>query len=136
MQLDLPVTQIMSSTLTTVAPDTAISELEPLFEQNRIHHLLVQTPNKQLVGIISKEDYAWQAGLSSELKVPVASDLMSPVPIQVTRDTTIDAVLAILLENRIRCLPIVNSEGGVVGVVTPYDFLKWIWRLAREEEPK
>src|SRR5690348_13931196 len=56
MNFTSPVSSLMSSKLVTVAPGDPISMVKSIFDQQRIHHILV-VRHKTLLGIISKSDY-------------------------------------------------------------------------------
>jgi len=51
----MPISDIMTTTLITVGPAQVVGELQPLFIEHRIHHLLVVNEG-ELLGIVSDRD--------------------------------------------------------------------------------
>lgn len=52
-----------------------------------------------------------------------AREIMSPDPITVGLDTPVKEVAQIMLDKRIRCLPVVDETGAVLGVVDEEDLV-------------
>jgi len=55
--------------------------------------------------------------------VKSAREIMSPDPITVGLDTPVKEVAQIMLDKRIRCLPVVDETGAVLGVVDEEDLV-------------
>jgi len=55
-----------------------------------------------------------------------AKDVMTVAVISVTPNTPIDEAMAILIENKISGLPIVDDDGHLVGILTEADRLKML----------
>lgn len=53
----------------------------------------------------------------------------SPV-VTTTPDTSVAEVARVFVESRIGCLPVVDEDDKLVGIVTQTDLLKWIGQLA------
>lgn len=52
------------------------------------------------------------------------SDIMSRQPITVRRITPLHEAWALFRQHRIKALPVVDVSGGIVGIVTPADFMR------------
>ena len=52
-----------------------------------------------------------------------AREIMSPDPITVGLDTPVKEIAQIMLDKRIRCLPVVDETGAVLGVVDEEDLV-------------
>lgn len=52
-----------------------------------------------------------------------AREIMSPDPMTVGPETPVKEIAQIMLDNRIRCLPVVDEEGKVLGVVDEEDLV-------------
>lgn len=50
-------------------------------------------------------------------------DVMTPKPITVTQDVSVSEVHALMHERRIRHVPVVDGNGGLVGIVSQRDLL-------------
>lgn len=51
-----------------------------------------------------------------------ARDIMSSPAITVTPETTVERAARLMLERHISCLPVVDNEGRLVGIITHSDF--------------
>lgn len=127
------VTTIMSRDVVTVPPDTYLLELRNLLGQHGIHHVLV-VDDGTLVGVISDRDvlkalspflgsYTEQHRDVKTLGVR-ADEIMSHAPITIHDDASVGKAAALLLANNISCLPVLDAEGTVVGILTSRDILK------------
>lgn len=130
----MQIQQIMTVDVHTVTPDIRLRELRRIFSEVKYHHLLVMDEGR-LQGVISDRDVlrmssptldGEQLTLEDEkLLERQAAEFMSVGLITARPDTLIDAGAILLLENNISCLPVVNDEQGVVGIVTWKDMLKY-----------
>ncbi|RJP35275.1 MAG: CBS domain-containing protein [Actinobacteria bacterium] len=57
------------------------------------------------------------------MKVKSAREIMSQDPMTVRPETPVKDIAQIMLDRRIRCLPVVNEEGEVLGVVDEEDLV-------------
>ena len=125
---------IMTRQPVTVASDATLMEVRGYFSSRGIHHLLV-VEEERLVGIISDrdmlqalspfldthaEDYRDVGTLTRE-----AREIMSRDPVTIQPDATVDEAATLLLEYEISCLPVVSESGGVEGILTSKDILKY-----------
>ena len=51
-----------------------------------------------------------------------AKDIMTQPAITVREETTLEQVARTMLEHRIGCLPVIDANGSIVGIVTESDF--------------
>jgi CBS domain-containing protein len=87
---------------------------------------LVVLSEQQLVGIVSERDYARKVILQGRSsKITLVRDIMTPCPITVTLDHTVDHCLRIMTEKRVRHLPVVE-QGELRGIVSSGDLIKAI----------
>ena len=104
-------------------PDTSVLDALGLMAENDVGAILV-TEGSRLVGIFTERDYARKVvlhGLSSrDSKI---SDLMTSNVLTVSPTQTLDSLMQMMTENRIRHLPVVD-HGALVGIVTIGDAVK------------
>jgi CBS domain-containing membrane protein len=106
--------------------------------RGRIRHLPV-TRGGRLVGLITHRDLlAASFSIFAEVKADEQRRVFATVPVAeaMHRDVvTVSPALGvsqaarILLENKYGCLPVVDEEGKLLGIVTEADFLRLTVRL-------
>jgi CBS domain-containing protein len=97
-----------------------------MMAEKRVGALLV-VDEGHLVGVISERDYARKVILKGRSsKDTFIREIMTPSPITIACDTSVEEAMRIMTENRIRHLPVVNSEGHVAGVLSLGDLVNWI----------
>jgi CBS domain-containing protein len=80
-----------------------------------------------LVGVISERDYARKVILKGRAsKDTFVREIMTPSPITIHCDTTVDEAMRTMTDNRIRHLPVLNSRGQIAGVLSLGDLVNWI----------
>jgi CBS domain-containing protein len=104
---------------------TVYSAIE-LMADKRVGALLV-IDGDELVGIISERDYARKIILQGKSSSDTfVREIMTPSPISIRCETTVDEAMRMMVDNRIRHLPVINSDGRVAGVLSIGDLVKWI----------
>ncbi|MCC6765691.1 MAG: universal stress protein [Deltaproteobacteria bacterium] len=118
--------ELMRAVPITIAPDATLEEARGKMAQHRIRHLPVVEDGK-LVGMLSNVDLGPHVGHLARTKVNAA---MTSDP--TTVGTGVDAATAarLMLERRVRALPVVDGE-RVVGVISASDILEEYARAAR-----
>lgn len=130
----MEIKEIMTVAVHSVTPDSTLRELRNIFAEVKYHHLLV-VDGDNLVGVISDRDVLRMSSPTLDrvslndqdeamLNCP-ARDFMSTNMIKARPDTFIDAAAIMLLEKNISCLPVVNNDQSVAGIVTWKDMLKY-----------
>ncbi len=110
-------------TVFTIAPDAPVYDAIVLMAQKGIGALLV-TEGERIAGIFSERDYARKIilmGRSSQ-ETPVR-DIMTAKVLCVRPDQTSEECMAIMTENRVRHLPVLDGE-RLVGLLSIGDLVK------------
>ncbi|HJV72604.1 MAG TPA: CBS domain-containing protein [Noviherbaspirillum sp.] len=110
-------------TVYTITPDARVWDALRLMAEKSIGALVV-TEGPRIVGIISERDYARKVvlqGRSSENTV--VRDIMSSPVMYVRPDHTNEDCMALMTENRLRHLPIMD-KGELVGLISIGDLVK------------
>ena len=144
----LTVKEIMTTDLITVTPQTDIIKAARLLLENRINGVPVVDEAEQLQGILCQSDL-----IAQQKKMPVptlftfldgfiqltsvkqieqqtrkmvaltVADAMTPNPVTVQPDSTIETVAALMVDNNFHTLPVVE-HGRLVGVIGKEDVLR------------
>jgi CBS domain-containing protein len=105
-------------------PSTAsvYSAIEMMADKN-VGALLV-IDDKHLVGIISERDYTRKVILRERSsRDTFVREIMTPSPITINRDTSVAEGMRIMRDHHIRHVPVIDSAGHVVGVLSLRDLL-------------
>ncbi len=112
--------QAINKNPSIVTPETLLVEAIALMSQQRSSYVLV-VEDRQLRGIFTERDLvkitARQMSLVGITIASVMSSRLITLPLAKVND--IFTVLSCLREHRIRHLPIVDDDGGLIGMVTP-----------------
>lgn len=126
---------VMTKNIVTVEMDDPLSEVHTIFESTNFHHLLVVENNK-LVGIVSDRDLlkslSPNVGTLAETKKDALTlnkrvhQIMSRMPLTAEVNESIYKVIDIFNNNKISCVPIIDSSHKPVGIISWRDILKLI----------
>jgi len=146
----LTVQEIMSRPVVTVSMDATLSEVQRIFERERFHHVVV-VDGGCAVGVISDRDLLKRLSpfVGSELNERrqdentlnlKAHQIMSRHPITVSPEDEVRRAVDMILEHRIRSLPVVDERDRPVGIVSWKDILRWgssqsVWGSQDESDP-
>lgn len=128
------IADIMTDNVHKVSPSNTLEDLKTIFDSVGYRHLLVEEDRK-LVGVVSDRDVmkrtspflgtekeAQQDRQQQKLKV---TEIMSKKMITVNPDTIIEFASILLIENNISCLPVVNNDFGIEGIISWKDLLQF-----------
>ena len=109
----------------TISPDASVYDAIKEMADRGVGALLV-TEGDKLVGIVSERDYARKVILKgrSSRETPVR-EIMTEDVIYIRPEETIEQAMAVMVEHRIRHLPVLDGE-RIVGVVSIGDVVKSI----------
>jgi len=108
----------------SVAPaDTVLRALETMAQHN-VGAVLVLDGDR-LEGILTERDYARKVKLEAlgSNETPV-SQIMTTVVHTVAPEASVAACMQLMTDERVRHLPVVDDDGGLVGVVSIGDIVK------------
>lgn len=130
----MSVASIMTRKVVTVEMDDTLLTIRMIFQHVKIHHLVV-VENHKLVGIISDRDFLKAASPFVGKRIETTRDIdtlkkrahqiMTRNPVTVYAETSIENAADLLLKKNISCLPVISSQGDVVGIVTWKDILQF-----------
>ncbi|MCB1915331.1 MAG: CBS domain-containing protein [Rhodocyclaceae bacterium] len=107
----------------SVAPNATVLEALQCMQANDIGGVLV-TEGEHLRGIFTERDYARKVTLQGKASKDVkVSEVMTANVLTISPSQTIDDVMAMMTENRVRHLPVVE-KGTMLGVITIGDAVK------------
>jgi CBS domain-containing protein/RNA polymerase-binding transcription factor DksA len=137
----------MTSDPVTVREDGSALEAFDLMVDRGVRHLPVVEDGGSLIGILSIDDLRAALPVDVSLKRALGpierdrmlgyrvADAMTWVPQTVQPDTALEEAAARLCEGRIGCLPVVDGEGRLLGILSETDVLRALVTMARGETP-
>jgi CBS domain-containing protein len=145
--------QIMTRKVISVGTAASIVEAANIMLENHVSGLPVIDETGRLVGIVSQGDFLRRAEIGTQRKRgrwlkfllgagKVASDfvheqgrkvgeVMTPDPVTVTEDATLEDIVELMERNNVKRLPVVRGD-KLVGIVTRSNLLQAVAELARD----
>jgi len=142
----IPVSLVMTRDVITVKRDMSLKDLARLLTEKGISGVPVVDDLNRVIGIVTEADIIFQTGQKrsrglreflreligephpkdtrgplSELRV---EDIMSTPVITATPDMDIRDVAIILAEKRIKRMPVVDSDGRLIGIISRQDIVR------------
>ena len=114
----MKVKEIMKAPVYTVGVDTPVADVAQVLVDRRISAVPVLDASGAVIGLVSEHDLISREGRT-------AADVMSPGIISVTEDTNVDDVRHLLVDRRIRRVPVL-AGGKLVGIVSRADIVALI----------
>ncbi len=135
VQIELPVSSIMTTNLITLDVKESLEKAEHLFKKYKIRHIPV-IENDKIIGMISLNDilrisfadgaYREEENISSSIyEMFTIRQLMIGNLETVSTDTTIKEVAELLVKREFHSLPVVEN-GRLKGMVTTTDLIKYL----------
>lgn len=133
MDKNTPITSVMTKKVIVAELNSKFTDIQKLFLEYQIYHLPVVYDNK-LLGIISiKDALKTYAERVSSLEAGDAADVNSKFSIEsimthnpktISSDATLGKAVEVLANASFRSLPVVDSEGKIVGILSNKDLVK------------
>lgn len=129
------VEDLMTTAVVTVFEDDALDAANVEMQLGKLRHLPVVSREhpEQLVGLVTHRDVLRVAGRAFAERSESRDRLLRQIPIgeimrrrveTVRPDETAVTAARRLLDRKIGCLPVVDEEGALVGIVTEADFVR------------
>jgi CBS domain-containing protein len=143
------VADVMTRDPIVVSPQTPIKEAIQLLVEKRISGLPVVDNTGKLVGVISETDLMWQeTGVSPPAHIMIldsviylenpakyerelhkalgqtVGEVMTPEAVTITPEKPLREAAAIMHDRSVRRLPVLDSTGAVIGILTRGDIVR------------
>ena len=145
--------QIMTRPVISVTPETPIVEAANTMLQRHVSGLPVVDGSGKLVGIISEGDFIRRSEIGTQrkrgrwLKLILGpgkeatdfvhehggkvGEIMTPEPLTITEDTTLEEIVQLMEQHNIKRLPVTRGD-TLVGIVSRSNLLQAVASLARQ----
>lgn len=127
------VRDFMTRDVITAEKDAKISEVLDLMRFHHIHRVPVVDQNGKLAGLITEGMIAGQENSATSLSIYELNYLLSKTEVRtvmvrhvfsIGENDLMETAAASMLQHDIGCLPVVNEEGKVTGILTQNDIFK------------
>jgi acetoin utilization protein AcuB len=117
-----------------ISPSMPVTEAEKIMSENMIRHLPVIGDGKRLRGLITRQLLSLKPADMSSLNVWEITRFLSNLMVEdlmlkaqdvvtIAPDRTIERAAKILAERKIGCLPVVEDDNVVIGILSETDLL-------------
>ena len=147
----IEVREIMTRDVIVISPEETMDQAAELFELHDLHHIPVVGDGK-VIGMLSTTDLhkvmhhftLFKVRNSdvvnqSVLRSLLAKEVMTSPVATIKTTCSLTTVAAIFRENLFHALPVVESNGDLAGIVTPFDLMNYAYgpdELALSETPR
>jgi CBS domain-containing protein len=130
----------MTPIVKTVSRSLTLRELEDLFEQDDFNAYPVEE-DSQIVGLVSKFDFLASFVFTTARMTPryddlmkrTVADIMTPDFIYARGETRLTRVLQLMVEHRIRSIPVIGGDQRLVGMISREDAMRALRRSTRKD---
>jgi len=144
-----PCREVMTSNVLCVTSEVALGQVITLLLERGISGAPVVDQNGLPIGIVSKTDLLRDqddlgdlseverppvsarvpiesSGYHLEAETRTVADVMMPVAFVLPEDAPLSHAVALMSAENVHRIPLVGSDGRVVGILTPMDVLRWM----------
>lgn len=128
--------ELMTRDVVTLKETQNLAKAEELLRLHRIRHLPVLRQGK-LVGLVTHRDLLRAAAVhaSDPAAQPLwAADIMTRDVETVRADTPLKDAVVMMLRHKYGCLPVVDASGGLLGILTEADLVRYAQYLIDERD--
>lgn len=134
----------MSVDVVTVVGETPVMKTASILKKHKIRRLPVVDSAGKLIGIVTDFDIK-EATPSTATSLDIyelhyllskvkTSEVMTPDPVCVKPDETVELAAALMLENKISGLPVIENGDHVAGIITESDIFRALIKISRVNE--
>ena len=142
----LQVADLMTSDVVTASPEDSVARVRNLMYEHWVRHIPVVDGEKRLIGLVTYRDLLRRHLIEqSDRPVWVEQEELERIETDTVTQHIVDHVkpgtdLAeagrLLLENRKGCLPVVDEDGRLVGMLSEADFVRYLVAESVDTKPR
>ncbi|MER7559458.1 CBS domain-containing protein [Nocardioides sp. NPDC126508] len=108
----------------TIASTATVRELLGVLAEHGIGACVVSSDGSEVAGIVSERDVVRRLHENDALLAAEVSTIMTAEVETCAPEATIDEIMGIMTQRRIRHMPVVSADGALVGIVSIGDLVK------------
>ena len=118
------VADVMIAKVVTLSTHHGFDDAVRLMKDRHFRHCIVVDMQGKLCGVISDRDILRAMARNGQSRSKSLDQIMTRNPVTVKRHTTILDAVSKIISKKINCLPVVEDDDTVCGIVTSTDLLK------------
>ena len=119
----LCVADVMTNDVVSLSPRHNFADAVNLIANRHFHHFVV-VEDERIVGVVSDRDILRGLARTDNWQRKEVGQFMTVEPTTVKPTTDLTTAISKMLAKRINCLPVVDPDGKVCGILTSTDLLK------------
>lgn len=125
--------EVMTPAPTCCQPEHTTVDAAELMQREDVGLLPVVSPDStKLIGVLTDRDIVLKVvAAGRDPRATAVSEVMTAEPVSCLPQETVDAVMELMASRQVRRVPIVDTDGAIVGIVSQADIAT---RLASPQE--
>lgn len=107
-----------------IPPESTVAHLVKMLSKHHVGALLVLDEAQAVVGIVSERDIVRALSEDPTITSVLVEQIMTKGVVTVTPDTDVADLMRLMTERRIRHVPVVDTDGHLLGLVSIGDAVK------------
>jgi len=136
---EIMVEEFMTQKLFTVQKNDIIELVSEMMDWKKIRYVVVEDDKGKLVGLVTSRTVlrAYMKTQHQNIVLPkTVEDIMIKKPLTIGISAKLTDAMNLMTEHQIGCLPVVDSENHIIGIVTEENFLEISRRLVNRASNK
>ena len=131
---NLSISEFMTRDVITITENGSVGEACKLMYKENIGSLIIIKKDIVIpVGIVTERDITKMVGLSNKFFVDMpVSGIMSQPLVTINPTTSVGDAVYLMEQKNIRRLPVINTQGLIVGIITAKDIFKPLMKIFKQ----
>lgn len=112
------------SQVVIIAPEASVQDLVALLKQHNLGAVIVSTDGEAIAGIVSERDVVRRLADDPGVLSATVGEVMTDVVKACRPEDSVESLMNIMTDLRIRHLPVLDAEGRLAGIVSIGDVVK------------
>lgn len=108
----------------TIRPDDTVGQLVALLAEHRIGAVVVSGDGSTIDGIVSERDVVRALANDTVITEHAVATIMTSTVFCAPTDATVEDLMVLMTERRVRHIPVTDSDGALTGIVSIGDVVK------------
>jgi len=136
----MKVSDIMTPNPVCISDEASLKDAHQLMQSRNVRHLPVISENtgefigmlthkKMIASVLTMLNKYGQGALDRKERYTPIADVMETQAQKLALDEPLTVVVQYFIDNKLGCLPVIDAQNKVLGIVTSSDFVKLCQRL-------